>query len=193
MAHQKIQTMRRIPMTKHNQTFLFLTPEKIAIATLLFLLTILLPACGQSADKDPRQGEKKISMADQREIPAAAQPLSSLENERITPAEQLKTALEQDPENPDLWNALGLMFVQQGNSEAAMNSFTTAVRLEPEHVEAHYHLANLAIQAHELQTAVNLYQRVLSLQPDHQEAREKLDAIAASLANTTTDETTSQN
>lgn len=56
---------------------------------------------------------------------------------------ELEKAIEQEPNNPDLYFTLGVMYDELGNAEKAANAYKKAIEVEPTYYNAVYNLAVL--------------------------------------------------
>ena len=76
-----------------------------------------------------------------------------------------RRGLEAEPENPELLNALGFTFFQQGKSRDAIASFEKALAADPKHWKAHNNMALASIDLGELELAEAHYRESLAIQP----------------------------
>jgi uncharacterized protein len=74
-----------------------------------------------------------------------------------------RRAVEAQPDNPVLWNDLGVLLVRDGNDDEAERSFRAALSLAPDHAEACVHLAALCFREGRLAEAVSLQTRAVQL------------------------------
>jgi tetratricopeptide (TPR) repeat protein len=89
--------------------------------------------------------------------------------------ERLNTALRQEPQEPALYNLLGVVDAQQGNYSAAEVDFKRAIDRAPGFEGALLNLGRLYLEnsskdAQALRKALDTYQRVLRYQPGNVEA-----------------------
>ncbi len=95
---------------------------------------------------------------------------------------QLTVALKEHPAAGGLWNLLGIVEAQQGNTQAAQSDFEHALRLSPQIVGAHLNLARVYKMRSEqepalIAKAVAQYQAALKLDPAQTEARFQLAVL----------------
>jgi tetratricopeptide (TPR) repeat protein len=76
-----------------------------------------------------------------------------------------RRGLEAEPENPELLNALGFSFYQQGMSEEAVAAFEKALAADPKHWKAHNNMALASIDLGELELAEAHYRESLAIEP----------------------------
>lgn len=86
----------------------------------------------------------------------------------------------------DIFNKLGLIYINKGDIQGAMRSLTVAIANDPGNVDAHFNLGNLALSRREIQVAANFYRKVLSLDPNHKAAQTQLSQIANALSSAQT-------
>jgi Flp pilus assembly protein TadD len=94
----------------------------------------------------------------------------------------LTQALKEHPAAGGLWNLLGIVEAQQGNSEAAQSDFEHALRLSPQIVGVRLNLARVYQMRSEQEPAlaakaIAQYQAGLKLDPDQTEARFQLAVL----------------
>jgi protein O-GlcNAc transferase len=108
------------------------------------------------AEKHPLSAELLESWA--RALAATRQP---------APARaRMKDALDQAPQNAELWDELGTLEAQQQNWPGAEQAFTRALQLNPDLAMAHLHLG-LTLQARQEPGAVDEVRRAESLAPQN--------------------------
>jgi len=100
--------------------------------------------------------------------------LAELHLKETAAADQhIRKSLQLDNQNPESWNTMGLVQLQQGRSRDAANSFGSALQLDPECAPA---LINLAVvlqqQLGRPSEALKVYHRYLALQPPPPDAGE---------------------
>ena len=66
----------------------------------------------------------------------------------------LRAAVEQDGRNALLWNALGSVFLQQGDVESALETFERAVELAPDQAEGFYNRASARLEYGDFRGAI---------------------------------------
>jgi tetratricopeptide (TPR) repeat protein len=93
----------------------------------------------------------------------------------ITAASELKRAVQQFPNEPGLYNLMGVVEAQQGNYPKAESHFKKAVEKAPQFTGAYLNLGRL-YQEHQVKDAgalkkgLEIYQKILNYQPNHVEA-----------------------
>jgi tetratricopeptide (TPR) repeat protein len=93
----------------------------------------------------------------------------------ITAGSQLKRAVQQFPNEPGLYNLMGVVEAQQGNYVQAESHFKKAVEKGPEFTGAYLNLGRLYQEnqtrdSMALKKGLETYQKILSYQPNHIEA-----------------------
>lgn len=85
--------------------------------------------------------------------------------------EQLKSFLEQSPEDSFLMYALALEYVAMGEAQAAESMFQSLLRQNASYVATYYHYGKLLEKLNRPQEALNLYARGIAvaeqLQDEH--------------------------
>lgn len=76
-----------------------------------------------------------------------------------------RRGLEVEPENPELLNAIGFSFFQQGKSQQAVVEFEKALAADPKHWKAHNNMALASIDLGELELAEAHYRESLAIEP----------------------------
>jgi len=76
-----------------------------------------------------------------------------------------RRGLEIEPENPELLNAMGFSFFQQGKSKEAIAAFEKALAADPKHWKAHNNMALASIDLGELEVAEAHYRESLAIKP----------------------------
>jgi tetratricopeptide (TPR) repeat protein len=90
---------------------------------------------------------------------------------KLTEAEQLyRQVLEQDPNQPDALNLLGVIAQQTGNLKEALGLFDRALSAAPELAAAHYNRANTLRDAGRIGDAQAAYEAALTCDPGFQDA-----------------------
>ncbi len=84
--------------------------------------------------------------------------------------------LEDDPENAEAWNKLGVCLARQGDMEAAKQCFDEALDIDPKHVAALSNRGNIYFDQGDYDAAVDLYQRAIALDPNYHIAHNNLAA-----------------
>jgi Flp pilus assembly protein TadD len=91
-----------------------------------------------------------------------------------------KIAIELDPENGDLYNRLGIVFVSIDDPVEAEESYLQAIRLSPMNPESYYNLGELYRIQHRWSNAKYMFEKCLQLADDYDmrmEVREKLISL----------------
>ncbi len=79
-------------------------------------------------------------------------------------------ALQQQPDNKDALNNLGLAYQDLRRPEKSVKYFGRAVELNPQSAEAHFMLANALRDEMQLSQAILEYEKALEIQPDYADA-----------------------
>jgi tetratricopeptide (TPR) repeat protein len=97
---------------------------------------------------------------------------------RLDEAERLyRQVLAASPAHAGAMHLLGLVALQRGRYQAAVQSITQAIGLDGRRVTFHVNLAKAYHQWGRLDEAARSYERALGVQPDHAEALNNLGAI----------------
>lgn len=108
------------------------------------------------ADQHPLSAELLAAWA--RALSAAGQPASA--------RARIKDALDEAPQNAELWDELGTLEAQQQDWQDAGKAFTRAIQLNPDLAMAHLHLG-LTLQAEQQLGAVEEVRKADSLAPNN--------------------------
>lgn len=82
-----------------------------------------------------------------------------------------------NPNNPAVWNNLGVLSVQAGAAPDALRYFETSLRLNPNQPGVLYQVGLLKLQAGDTAGARAAFTRALAVAPSYQPAREALDRL----------------
>lgn len=94
---------------------------------------------------------------------------------RLPEAERIyREILLEDSHNANALHSLGLIAIQTGNRETAIDLIGRAIEIEPELAEAHNNLGNALKAQGTLDEAVACYQQALRIKPDYAEAHSNL-------------------
>ena len=85
-----------------------------------------------------------------------------------------EVALVNEPENDDIYNALGIIYVMAGLIDEAIASFEKAIELESEDGWAHNNLGYTYIQIEQFDKAIIQLQEALSIMPENDQAQYNL-------------------
>ena len=72
-----------------------------------------------------------------------------------------------DPDNPDLWLALGRSFEKQGKNREAFTTYGQVLSLDPEDAEAYARRGRLFCRFSQFEAAEDACRKALSLDPDN--------------------------
>lgn len=84
-------------------------------------------------------------------------------------------AIQQNPANPEAYDALGLALYQQGYLPEAIVAFQQAIQINPALAEAHNHLGLALYQQGNIRDAIRAYSRAVQLAPHLISARQNLE------------------
>ena len=94
---------------------------------------------------------------------------------RLQEAEALyQSILQKYPQHPDAMHLLGVIALQSGKNEIAINLIRDAIRIKPNNAEAHYNLGNALIKLEREEDALTHYEQALAIKPDYAEAHYNL-------------------
>src|SRR5262249_35847383 len=85
-----------------------------------------------------------------------------------------------EPEQPDVWNSIGIVQTRLGRRDEAIASRGTALRLDPRHAEAARNLGSVLAAAGRRDAAIAAYQLAIDAAPAMVEAREDVAVLLAS-------------
>ncbi|MBF0497917.1 MAG: tetratricopeptide repeat protein [Deltaproteobacteria bacterium] len=80
--------------------------------------------------------------------------------------ELYRRALKLESKNPRVHNNLGIVYLKQGDIDAAKMEFDQAITLNPGYADAYYNSACLAVQQRDLREGMSLLQKAASLDPE---------------------------
>ena len=80
-------------------------------------------------------------------------------------------ALKVAPNDPLLYNNLGLISLRDGNLKAAYANFNRAVELQPDLVLPHRNIASISLRYHDYERARASLEKVTTLAPEDRDAR----------------------
>lgn len=123
----------------------------------LIASALLVPGCKQSGPKALLQGEKLIR---EGKFSEALQPLEQ--------AGQLM------PNNPQVWNHLGLAYHNLGNVTKAAEAYQKALSVDKNLHQIYYNLGNLYLESNRLNEAINSLSSYVLVQPNQVEGWAKL-------------------
>ena len=92
--------------------------------------------------------------------------------QKIPEAKQaLEQAATQDPKDPHIWYALGIMYRIEAEYQQALESFQRAAALDPDDADTHYFLGSVLLELHQPEQALTEFQAALRLAPTHASAQ----------------------
>jgi predicted O-linked N-acetylglucosamine transferase (SPINDLY family) len=116
-----------------------------------------------------------LSMVEAAEKYAVA--LQHLQAGRLRPAEtSFRELLAANPEHAEAWHQLGLIALQVGKPEIAVECISRAIVLNGNNPDFHVNLGNAYLARQNPEQAVDCYRRALELKPDHSPAYYNLSA-----------------
>jgi tetratricopeptide (TPR) repeat protein len=139
---------------------------RFAFSTALILLTVL-PAVPVAA-----QEEEHFSPAVQEGIRLYRE---NKLNEAIV---AIQKAIAADPGDAVAYNALGVIYSQQGDYEKAMEQFDQAISLKQPYYKAIYNKFNLLLGGGKMDEAIKLLEGVVEKYPDHADGFINLGVLA---------------
>jgi choline-sulfatase len=86
-------------------------------------------------------------------------------------------ALRARPHSPDVFNAMGVLFMDRGDAMRAQQEFQNAVRLNPAYARAYFNLGALWAKEKRYDDAARAFQRALAANPKFAEARHALAGL----------------
>ncbi len=91
----------------------------------------------------------------------------------------LRRAADTQPDNPVLWNDLGVLLLRAGDDFEADRAFRAALTLAHDYAEPFAHLAALHVRQGRLDEAHHLQARAAQYDPDNAAHAKRLDAYRA--------------
>jgi len=79
--------------------------------------------------------------------------------------------------NPDCWmahNNLGIVFVEQGRTDEAINQYHEAIRIKPDDAFTHNNLGNALLKMGSVDEAITQFQQALQIKPDSADVHNNL-------------------
>ncbi|HEY9631232.1 MAG TPA: tetratricopeptide repeat protein [Coleofasciculaceae cyanobacterium] len=85
---------------------------------------------------------------------------------------QLSQTLEANPDNSFALIARGVIYLQDGDSELALQDFDRAINLQPESATAHFERGNalMALEPPQVESAIDSYDQAIALKDDYYQA-----------------------
>ncbi|MDN3922026.1 tetratricopeptide repeat protein [Roseateles violae] len=105
-----------------------------------------------------------------------------LAGQRAQAVATLESAVKKTPEDPKLRFALGVMQMEMGQQDAALNLFTSLTQDFPDLADPYNNLAVIHAGRGELDQARQELEQALRLQPEHAQAQENLGDVLLRLA-----------
>jgi tetratricopeptide (TPR) repeat protein len=84
--------------------------------------------------------------------------------------EALQQAAAQNPKDPHVWYALGILYRIEAQYPEALESFKKVAALDPEDADTHYFLGSVLLELHQPEQALTEFQTALQLNPTHASA-----------------------
>jgi hypothetical protein len=91
----------------------------------------------------------------------------------------MRRAVDTQPDNPVLWNDLGVLLLRSGDDRAADRAFRSALSLAPDQAEPYDRLAAIRVRQGRLDDALLLQARALQYDPGNPDHAERLEAYRA--------------
>ncbi len=106
--------------------------------------------------------------------------LANREGQTDEAVRHLRSALAGEPKNAEARNALGSLYLDQGNLQAAETELSEAIRLDPKLAWAYYNLGRVFSQTGRTEQATHEFRKALALDPRLQPARDALSRLQGS-------------
>jgi tetratricopeptide (TPR) repeat protein len=116
-----------------------------------------------------RAANPSLTVTQQPAMGAGPGPMAEIGN--------LMTRLEQNPQDLEALNSLGLLFMEMHAWDRAAVFWNRVLSLEPENVSAHYHLGVVKFQLKEYQAAEEHFLKVLAIDPSSHLAHYNLGVL----------------
>jgi len=94
--------------------------------------------------------------------------------------EQFLLARKLAPHAPNVWNNLGVAYMDKGEVDKSMSALQRALELNPEYPSAHFHLGQLYDKLGNLEQARECYKQVIDLDKYGElgrRARERIEGV----------------
>ena len=88
-----------------------------------------------------------------------------------------RTTLAGNPDSSMVYNNLGGILLEKGQTNEAITLFQKALEVEPEHANAHDNLGNALRQMGRADEAIVHFERALEIQPDHAKAHNSFGSV----------------
>ena len=111
-------------------------------------------SAGQLSSQSNRDLQKKMRKA-----------LKLVAKQNYTEAIKLYEEAVSTDAQPDLWDALGLLYLQMGKKDVAFQAFEKAIKLNPEYLLPYAHLANIYLEEKRYKELLMLAQTALEVDP----------------------------
>src|ERR1700690_71833 len=83
----------------------------------------------------------------------------------------LEQAAAQDPKDPHIWYALGILYRIEADYPKSLENFQKAAALDPDDADSHYFLGSVYLELHQPDQALTEFQTALRLNPIHASAQ----------------------
>lgn len=90
---------------------------------------------------------------------------------------QFKSALETDPDNPNIHIGMGRALLAQKKIEEAREHLLKAMKLAPEFADAHFYMGMAYIETRNKESAINEFKEALNINPRYESAKVKLNEL----------------
>ena len=108
----------------------------------------------------------------------------SLENTENKKLKDYKNALKLSPNDPSIYNNLGISFIKLRKFQEALKSFKKAIDLQPNFEIAHNNLGNAFQELNQYQQAVSCYQKAIDINPSYAVAHYNLGNVLVEIGKT---------
>ena len=85
--------------------------------------------------------------------------------------------LEINPNTPNVFNSLGIVYRRQGRHDDAIRMYKKAIRVNPYDEHIHYNLARVFISAKRFSEAADILRKATAINPDFKEAKNLLKSV----------------
>ena len=85
--------------------------------------------------------------------------------------------LEINPDTPNVFNSLGIVYRRQGKFEDSIKMYRRALRVNPDDDRIYYNLARSCIEANKLNDAADALRKALAIRPNFREASNLLQTL----------------
>ncbi len=84
--------------------------------------------------------------------------------------QQIEKAIQQSPNNPDMYSTKGVFFHRMNNLVKAIEAYRSALKVAPDHTFSHYNLGLIYMKQNKVLQAIQEWESVIRIKPDDADA-----------------------